>query len=116
MTLTTAAVMLPNIRPIINIAIVSLTRVDTIKTANKTRKLPKLAAITILHFEINKAVTEALRKPAPKKTKATPRLAPELIPRTKGPASGFLNNVCISNPEILNPDPTKIAVNAFGNL
>lgn len=45
---------------------------------------------------------------------ATPRLAPEDIPNTKGPASGFLNNVCINKPLIANPDPTSIAVIAFG--
>ena len=47
---------------------------------------------------------------------ATPKLAPELIPKTKGPASGFRNKVCIKSPEIPNPLPTIIAVIAFGNL
>lgn len=47
-------------------------------------------------------------------TKATPRLEPELNPNTYGPASGFLNNVCINNPEIDKPIPTKMAVMAFG--
>ena len=46
---------------------------------------------------------------------ATPRLAPELIPNTKGPASGFLNKVCINSPLIDSPAPTSIAVNDFGN-
>ena len=45
---------------------------------------------------------------------ATPRLAPEDIPNTTGPASRFLNNVCINKPLIDNPEPTKIAVAAFG--
>ena len=47
---------------------------------------------------------------------ATPKLAPELIPKTYGPARGFLNNVCINNPLIESPEPTIIAVIAFGNL
>jgi len=47
---------------------------------------------------------------------ATPKLAPELIPKTKGPANGFLNKVCINKPEIPRPEPTIIAVTAFGNL
>ena len=54
--------------------------------------------------------------PEPKITKATPKLAPELIPKTKGPANGFLNSVCIKSPEIPSPEPTKIAVIAFDNL
>lgn len=97
-------------------AIVSLTFEETNSTANKTRKLPKLAAITILHFEINSVVNTPPNNPEPKITKATPRLAPELIPKTNGPANGFLKSVCISSPEIPKPDPTNIAVIAFGNL
>jgi len=108
--------MLPNINPIIKIAIVSRTLEDTIMTANKTKKLPKLAAITKLHLEIKKAAKNPLKIEAPIITKATPKLAPDVIPRTKGPANGFLNKVCINNPEMPKPEPTKMAVNAFGNL
>lgn len=97
-------------------AIVSLTLLETAKTANKTKKLPKLAAITILHFVVNDAAKAPPNNPEPKITNATPKLAPELIPKTKGPAKGFLNKVCISNPEIPKPEPTKIAVIAFGSL
>ncbi len=46
---------------------------------------------------------------------ATPKLAPELIPNTNGPARGFLKSVCMSNPLIDNPEPTIIAVTAFGS-
>ena len=95
---------------------VSRTLVETIITANKTKKLPKLAAITKLHFEIKKVAKNPLKMEAPIITKATPKLAPEVIPRTKGPANGFLNKVCMSNPEIPKPEPTKMAVKAFGNL
>lgn len=92
----------------------SRTLEDTIITANSTKKLPKLAAITTLHLEISSVVKTPPKKPEPKITNATPKLAPELIPKTNGPANGFLNSVCINKPEIPNPDPTKIAVKAFG--
>lgn len=95
---------------------VSLTLVETIMTANNTKKLPKLAAITKLHFEINNVVKNPPNIEDPRITEATPKLAPEVIPNTNGPANGFLNKVCISNPEMPNPDPTKIAVKAFGSL
>ena len=97
-------------------AMVSRTLVDTTITANNTKKLPKLAAITKLHLEIKKMPRYPLKKEAPMITKATPKLAPDVIPSTKGPAKGFLNNVCINNPEIPKPEPTKMAVKAFGNL
>lgn len=35
----------------------------------------------------------------PRSKMATPRFAPELTPRTKGPASGFLKIVCMINPD-----------------
>ena len=108
--------MLPNIKPIIRIAIVSLTLLDTAKTANNTKKLPRLAAITILHLEIKAVANKPPNNPEPKITTATPKLAPELIPKTKGPANGFLNKVCINKPEIPKPEPTKIAVMALGSL
>ena len=44
---TIALVKLPNINPTIKIAMVSRNCCDTTKTANKTKKLPKLEAITI---------------------------------------------------------------------
>lgn len=94
----------------------SLTRLDTAKTASNTKKLPKLAAITILQLDIMLPAKRPPNKLDPRITKETPRLAPELMPKTKGPASGFLNNVCIKSPEIPKPEPTRIAVMAFGNL
>ncbi len=42
------------------------------------------------------------------------KLAPELIPSTEGPANGFLNNVCMSNPHTANPPPAQSAVIASG--
>ena len=108
--------MLPNINPIISIAMVSRTLDETINTARSTKKLPKLAAITMLHLEIKAVAKNPPNKPEPKMTIATPKLAPELIPKTKGPANGFLNSVCINKPDIPKPEPTKTAVNAFGSL
>lgn len=95
---------------------VSLTLDDTTRTASNTKKLPRLAAITTLHLEINNDVKTPPKKPEPNITNATPKLAPELIPKTKGPAKGFLKRVCINKPEIPSPEPTNMAVNALGNL
>ena len=53
---------------------------------------------------------------APKITVATPKLAPELNPKTSGPANGFRNKVCINNPLMDKPIPTRIAAMALGNL
>lgn len=111
-----APVILANMSPIIKIAMVSRTLDDTINTDKSTKKLPKLAAITTLHFEVSKTAKAPPKSPEPKITKATPKLAPELIPSTNGPAKGFLNKVCIKSPETPNPEPTKMAVMAFGNL
>jgi len=115
-TLTIAAVILANMSPIIKMAMVSLTFNATKSTANKTRKLPRLAAITMPHLEIKSEAKTPPNTLEPNMTKATPKLAPELTPKTNGPANGFLNSVCINNPEMPKPEPTIIAVKAFGNL
>ena len=47
-------------------------------------------------------------------TKATPILAPELIPNTEGPARGLRNTVCICKPLTDRPAPATKAVNACG--
>ena len=84
--------------------------------ANNTKNEPILAATgkDQLENEVKKNVLP--NKEAPNINKATPKLAPEEIPKTKGPANGFLKSVCINNPEIAKPEPTKTAVIAFGNL
>ncbi len=84
-------------------------------TADNTKKEPKLDAIAIDQF-VGCRNRKPPKKEEPKINKATPKLAPEEIPKTNGPANGFLNNVCINKPLIDNPEPTKIAVIAFGNL
>lgn len=95
---------------------VFLTRVAAINTADITKNEPKLAAIAKDQLEKATDKIAPPNKLEPKINKATPKLAPDEIPKTKGPANGFLNNVCINNPEIDNPEPTKIAVIAFGSL
>ena len=96
-------------------AIVSRIFNETTMTDVNTKKLPRLAAITILHFEIMSKANAPPKRLEPKIMTATPKLAPELIPNTNGPAKGFLNKVCIKSPEIPNPEPTRIAVNALGS-
>ena len=49
-------------------------------------------------------------------TSATPRLAPELIPSTEGPANGLRKTVCICNPLTERPAPATKAVSACGSL
>src|SRR6476469_6970523 len=115
-TPTIALVKLPNISPTINIAIVSRSLRETTNTASRTNKLPKQEAMTIPYDEPSIDPKTPGINAAPRITNATPRLEPELSPRTYGPASGFLNNVCISKPLTDNPVPTITAVIAFGSL
>jgi hypothetical protein len=111
-----ADVKLPNINPIIKIDMVFLTLFAAKITADNTKNEPKLAAIAIaqLEKEIDKNTPPKIDDP--KINNATPKLAPEEIPKTNGPANGFLNKVCINKPLIDNPDPTKTAVIALGIL
>ena len=108
-------VKLANIKPTIKIAIVSRNLCETAKTAIKTKKLPKLEAKTIPKDESKIEDKLIGKKAAPKTIVATPKLAPELNPKTSGPANGFLNKVCINSPLIDNPIPTRMAAMAFGN-
>ena len=71
-------------------------------------------AITKAQGPDNTLALNPVIKPEPNTKKATPRLAPLLIPRTKGPASGFRKRVCISSPDTDKPPPTNIAVMALG--
>ena len=95
---------------------VSRTLLDIVRTAISTKKLPILDAITILHLLPKTPAKMPPKTPEPKMITATPRLAPDEIPRTNGPAKGFLNSVCMSRPEIPKPEPTRMAVIALGNL
>ena len=94
---------------------VSFTRTVTAKTASKTSILPKLEAITSDHL-LNKSVAKNPPSPeAPIIKSATPRLAPLLMPNTKGPAKGLRKSVCIKSPLMESPAPTIMAVSALGN-
>ena len=95
---------------------VFLTLLAAIITADNTKKAPKLDANGNDQLEIELVRKNPPNRDEPKINKATPKLAPDEIPNTKGPAKGFLNNVCINKPEIDNPEPTKMAVIAFGIL
>ncbi len=110
-----APVKLPNIKPIIKIDMVFFNFRATSITALNTKKAPKLAANTNPTLEKASAAKLPPKIENPKIKIATPKLAPELIPNTNGPASGFLNKVCISKPLIESPEPAKIAVKDFGN-
>ena len=95
---------------------VFLTLLAAIITADKTKNEPKLAAIATAQLEKDTVKKIPPNTEEPKINNATPKLAPEEIPKTKGPAKGFLNNVCINNPLIDRPEPTSTAVMALGIL
>ena len=83
-------------------------------TADNTKKAPKLAAIgNVQCVNVSESKTPPKRLD-PINNKATPKLAPEEIPKTNGPANGLRNKVCINKPDTDKPEPTKIAVIAFG--
>ena len=105
----------PIINPNINKVTESLIFIEAKIIVNNTPKEPSAAADTIIQLL---AIPESSkRSPAstPKKiTIATPNPDPELIPKMNGPAIGFLNKVCICNPQIPSPPPTSMAVRALG--
>ena len=47
-------------------------------------------------------------------TSATPRLAPLVMPRMEGPASGLRKEVCNNSPDVAREAPHRRAVNACG--
>ncbi len=95
-------------------AMVSFTFRAMAITASNTNTLPILDAMASEISLTKKTPKE--KTPLPIIRKAAPKLAPELIPNTKGPASGFRNKVCINSPLKESPLPTSIAVKAFGSL
>ena len=63
----------------------------------------------------DKVKTPAVIVPAPASmTKATPKLAPELIPSMEGSAKGLLNVVCNISPDAASAIPQRRAVMACG--
>ena len=103
----------------IMIPIISSIKLFFVK-AEKNSKIPitiiapaKAPANTARKPDILK--TPAVILPPPSNiTKATPRLAPVLIPNIEGPASGLRNTVCICRPLTDSPAPATNAVNAWG--
>lgn len=101
---------LPNIKPTIRMDMVSLIFLETQSTNQRTSPLPVAADKTKPYEDTIKTGKKLL----PITSIATPKLAPDVIPNTCGPASGFLNNVCINIPATDKPAPTKTAVIALG--
>ena len=93
------------------------TRRATPSTRNSTRPAPKLAATTMPKSLSSPRPASKVPPVAPMVStiRATPRLAPELMPRTNGPASGLRNRVCICSPLTLRADPARTAVTALGS-
>ena len=80
-----------------------ITTIDPMKAPSITEKKPD---------KVNTPV--AMLPPPASITNATPRLAPELMPRMDGPASGLLNAVCSISPEAASAAPHSNAVTACG--
>ncbi len=74
------------------------------------RKLPNNAAIIVATYPDKVNAPAVSVPPKAIMTIATPRLAPDVIPRIDGPASGLSNAVCSIRPETANPAPAKSAV------
>jgi len=83
-------------------------------TTKSTKKLPTLAARARDMSPRKERVASPVAREVPIRSRAAPKLAPELMPRTKGPARGLRNRVCINNPLKESPPPTRMAVRAFG--
>ena len=106
----------PIITPIINSVTFPFTFCDTYTISAITDKAPITAANESATSPIYPSLLSATPPNAPDSntTKATPRLAPELIPSTEGPASGLRNTVCICKPLMESPAPATKAVRACG--
>jgi hypothetical protein len=76
--------------------------------------VPKISE-PIIPAEINPKSLEKKETPVIK-LRATISEAPEFIPKTYGPASGLLNKVCISIPQIASELPASIAIVIRGIL
>lgn len=89
----------------------NLAEKNTIKS--KANKAPKNEAKLINHElfinEVNPKIDDK------KITKATPKPAADVIPKTEGSANGFLNNSCNIKPLNGKAIPAKIAAKVFGN-
>ena len=84
-----------------------------VSNKNVTTNAPKIAKTETVIFSDKIVISNAFNTNIPK---ATPNVEPEEIPKTDGPANGFLNKVCINNPDKAIPAPHKIAVIVLGAL
>ena len=75
---------------------------------------PMNAAIITAKKPLTEISPAVILPPRSNITSATPRLAPLLIPKIDGPASGFLNAVCSNRPLTASAPPHKTAVMACG--
>lgn len=112
-----AVITLPIIIPKIKTVMISFNLLITDSKIPKTAREPNIAAAISPEFvenEIDEA--EIPKKDNPMMKMATPKPAPELIPKMYGPAKGFLKSVCICSPQTERALPHKIAAIALGNL
>ncbi len=96
--------------------IISFTRIETARITSKTSIDPIIAAPANEKLAIIPPKFTAVNDDMPKSIIATPKLAPELIPRTYGPAKGLRKVVCICNPLTARAAPASMAVIDLGNL
>lgn len=108
-----ALVTYPKIIPNTRMVTESLMRDDTKRIKNNTRTAPAMATITCAMLPIA-SISGYADVPAISVSRATPNPAPELTPSTSGPASAFLNNVCINKPAADRDAPARSAVIALG--
>ena len=91
-----------------------LMRVEKNRIAPMTTMEPMKAPNTIEKNPERVTPDVAMVPPPRSMTMATPRLAPELIPRIEGPANGLLKAVCSINPDPAKAAPHNRAVSACG--
>ena len=80
---------------------------------NVTKTAPIIANNEIVNLSLP---TENPKEFNAKTPNATPKVDPEVIPKTEGPARWFRNKVCINKPATEIPAPHKIAVKVLGVL
>ena len=100
--------------PIMSSMMLFFTRVEKNRMIPMTVIEPMKAPI-MTEMKPDRVNVPAVMVPAPASmTRATPRLAPELIPSMEGAASGLLNVVCSISPDAASAIPQSKAVTACG--
>ena len=106
--------MYPIIIPAINNITLLRIKVERNKMTDSTNAAPMKAPNKIAKKPDRENVAVAMLPPPANITKATPKLAPELMPNIEGPANGLLNAVCSINPDTAKAAPLNIAVMVCG--